>query len=95
MATKEASIFVELPSEDTPMRLKPEYQQALLNLPRFKNVDIVDLFQMAQEKLTYTRRQGWLAGKKIEGVEITDRAFAIAVLVGLRSLTDPYFQVSL
>jgi hypothetical protein len=79
--------------EDAPMQLKPQYAQTLLNLPRFKNVDIVDLYRLAEEKLTYTRKSGQLHGRTIKGVEIADRAFAIAILVGLRSLNDPHFQM--
>lgn len=91
MATTESN-FVEQKREDNPMRLKPEYAQVLLNLPRFRNVDIVDLYRLAEEKLTYTRAAGRLVGRTLEGVQITDRAFTIAILVGTRSLSDPHFQ---
>ncbi len=81
------------PEEAGAMQLKKEYTEALKNLPRYKDVDIVDLFSMAEEKLTYTKRSGRLSGKTIKGIKITDKAFAIAILIGLTKLDDPILQM--
>jgi len=77
------------------MQLSPKYREALLGLPRFKNVDIVDLYRMANEKLTYGKASGLRSGTIVSGVKILGRAFAIAILVGYKKLDDPLFQIPL
>jgi len=78
---------------DKPLRVNQKYVEALLNLPRYKNVDIGDLFAMAQAKLVYTKAAGQLGGQKIRGLKIVDRAFAIAFLIGYTKLDDPILQM--
>jgi|SRR5579863_1159966 len=78
---------------DSPMQLKAEYVEALLSLPKFVNMDIVELYRMAEEKLTYTKRSGLRSGKVVTGITVTDRAFAIAIIVGCSSLGDPMLQM--
>jgi len=79
--------------EDGSMRLKQEYAEALKNLPRYKDVDIRDLFSMAEEKLTYGKQSGVRSGKTVRGVKVTDKAFAIAILIGVTKLSDPILQM--
>jgi hypothetical protein len=71
------------PSEpaDRPIRSNRNctLNQKLLSLPRFKNVDILDLIRLAEES----------------GLRVSDRASAIAVLVGNDSLDSPKFQLPL
>jgi hypothetical protein len=82
------------PAPKSALRIKREYSDALLNLPLFKNVDIIDLYHMVEDKLTYKKGSGLLQGKHVQGIQITSRAFAIALLVGVRKLDDPTLQVS-
>jgi hypothetical protein len=59
---------------------KATLSQKLLALPRFKSVDILDLISLAEEKC---------------GTRVSDRASAIAVLVGTKALDSAEFQTPL
>lgn len=80
---------------DQPLQVSPKYVETLLNLPRYKNVDITDLFEMAEKELTYTKSFSarLRAGQALKGIKIVDRAFAIAILIGYTKLDDPILQV--
>lgn len=68
---------------DRPLRVKTDgsnRNQVLLSLPRFRNIDILDLICMAEEK-----------GK----CRVSDRCSAIAVLVGGKPLDSAEFLVPL
>ncbi len=77
---------------EMPLQVSQKYVETLLNLPRYKNVDIGDLFAMAQSTLVYTKAAGRLSGRKLQGLKITDRAFAIALLIGYTPLDSPILQ---
>ncbi len=60
--------------EDIPLRVKRGMAEKLFAIPRFQNVATEDLIYAAQEKF---------AGKKARrGIHISDRATAIALLMG-------------
>jgi len=71
------------------MKLRPDYESALLNLPRYKGVDTDILFKLVKDKLS-SRRRG-----PFRGIHIDDRASAIAILVGSTKLDDPSLQIPL
>jgi len=75
------------------MKLKQSYVDALLSLPRFVDMDIVDLYRMAEEKLVYAKGAGTLQGTRLRGIQITDRAFAIAIILGCSKIDNPLFQM--
>jgi hypothetical protein len=78
---------------DQPLKVKAEIIPVLLSLPRYANMDIVDLCRMAEEKLTYTKASGTMSGSIAKGLPITDRAFAIAIIIGVYGLDNPMFQM--
>lgn len=70
------SSAVHIPLVSIPAGIK----EIMLNLPRFKSVDVTDLIKMA--KLVP-------GGNK---VNVSDRLTAIVLLIGTKKLTDPLFQ---
>ncbi len=75
------------------MQVRQKYVDQLLALPHYANVDIVDLYRLAEEKLTFGKASGIGSGVPLRGIKILDRAFAIAILVGYKKLDDPILQV--
>jgi len=75
------------------MKLKQSYNDALLSLPQFVDLDIVDLYRMAEAKLMYKKGSGSLQGTPLRGIKITDRAFAIAIIIGCSKIDDPILQM--
>ena len=75
------------------LNLRQAYVDALLALPKFVDMDIVDLYRMAEEKLTYTKRSGLRSGQMVQGIKIANRAFAIAIIIGCSKIDDPILQM--
>ncbi len=82
----------ETPAEGA-MQLRKEYVDALLALPKYADMDIVDLYRMAEEKLTYTKKSGVRSGEMVRGIQIASRAFAVAIIVGASKIDDPMLQM--
>ena len=73
---------LDAPAPDSRLRVCPSMEAHLLNLPEFKTVVTDELIYRAQVRLGLARLGS------IQGVRVTDRAMAIAILVGMPDRTE-------
>jgi hypothetical protein len=68
-------------ANDQRLRVKPQMEQHLLELPQYRSLSTASLLEQAQLRLGLARLGS------IRGVRVTDRVTAIAILHGIKDNT--------